>query len=84
MDEGDIEALLEQARNYRRLGNAMYDRHTRLALLELAFEYEERARIARDSLGQGAEVSPASDPAVPPVQDLNRADEGPKTDRCAG
>ena len=84
MDEGDIEALLEQARNYRRLGNAMYDRHTRLALLELAFEYEERARIARDSQERAAGGSAATVPAVPPVQDLNKGEEGPKTDRCAG
>ena len=82
MDE--VQALLEQARNYRRLGNAMYDRHTRLALLELAFEYEERARLARRPAdGAPGEVQ-AVESSVPPVQDLNRGDEGPKTDRCAG
>lgn len=43
-DEEDVSYLLEQARKYRDLGNAVRDRGTRLALLELAFEYEERAR----------------------------------------
>jgi hypothetical protein len=43
-DEDDIDFLLDQARRYRALGEATRDRTTRLALLELAFEYEERAR----------------------------------------
>jgi hypothetical protein len=45
VDENNPESLLEQARRYRDLGNAMHDRQTRLALLELAFEFEERSRL---------------------------------------
>jgi len=84
MEEGDIEALLEQARNYRRLGNAMYDRHTRLALLELAFEYEERARLARCASEHAPGDTQMPDSPARPVQDVNSGEEGPKTDRCAG
>ena len=56
VDESDIEQLLEQARRYRALGNAVHDRQTRLALLELAFEFEERAkRLAGTSPEASAE-----------------------------
>jgi hypothetical protein len=43
VDENDPKHLLEQAERYRQLAKAVSDRHTRLALLEVAFEYEQRA-----------------------------------------
>ena len=64
MDEDDIRYLLDQARRYRELGNAMRDRATRLALLELAFEYEERARRLIEPEDPGS-VHEAPDP--PPL-----------------
>jgi hypothetical protein len=50
VDENDPKHLLEQAERYRQLGNAVRDRHTRLALLEVAFEYEQRAERLREML----------------------------------
>ena len=53
-EEADVTYLLVQARKYRELGNAVRDRATRLALLELAFDYEERARQLLASGGSGS------------------------------
>lgn len=53
-EDEDVTYLLEQARGYRELGNAVRDRGTRLALLELAFEYEERARRLLESDSPGS------------------------------
>lgn len=66
MDDDDIPHLLEQARKYRELGNAVRDRTTRLALLELAFEYEERAKRLMEDRGPGS-VHEAAE-AFPMVQ----------------
>ena len=52
-DEDDIDFLLDQARRYRALGEATRDRPTRLALLELASEYEERASRLSGQGGSG-------------------------------
>ena len=53
-EDEDVTYLQAQARRYRELGNAVRDRATRLALLELAFEYEERARRLLESGGSGS------------------------------
>jgi hypothetical protein len=56
VDESDPNRLLEQARRYRQLGNTVHDRHTRLALLEVAFEFEQRAeRLLERSRAQSSE-----------------------------
>lgn len=64
MDEDDIPYLLEQARRYRELGNAVHDRATRLALLELAFEFEERARRLAESGGAPSVHEPPDQPPL--------------------
>jgi len=65
METDAVTQLLEQARNYRRLGNAMQDRTTRLALLELAFEFEERARRFVE-LGEPGNQRPMERPSPRP------------------
>jgi hypothetical protein len=62
VDENDPSHLFEQARRYRELGEAVRDRHTRLALLEVAFEFEQRAERLLEALrSQSSEQHSGSD-----------------------
>jgi hypothetical protein len=63
-DEDDVNYLLDQARRYRTLGEAIRDRSTRLALLEIAVEYEE---LARKLMGDGGSSSVHESRDPPPM-----------------
>jgi hypothetical protein len=66
VDEDDPSHLLEQARRYRQLGETVRDRHTRLALLEVAFEFEVRAERRLEQLRAQSSELHAGDEATAP------------------